>query len=225
MSGGGSKPGERRGGRQKGTKNRKTVEREIIEAGIAAPPPMGKATLEKLLTISLTRMDEAMGGGARTYEAFLTWFDRTFHVARELTKFQSPQLRAVAVAHTDMRPPVLDLKRLSVKQLDVLAQLVHLAGPANVAGGERVDEQNADPLAIADGRPGSPTKSRDAALSANGRRVPPASGALGPLRKRSAHGPVSATPTSSDGASANRSKRRKAGSLLDADLGSRSDAD
>jgi hypothetical protein len=37
--------------------------------------------------------------------------------------------------------------------------------------------------------------------------------------------PVSATPTSSDGASASRSKRRKVGSLLDADPGSRSDAD
>ena len=37
--------------------------------------------------------------------------------------------------------------------------------------------------------------------------------------------PVSATPTSSDGASANRSKRRKGGSFLDADPGSRSDAD
>jgi DNA replication protein DnaC len=36
---------------------------------------------------------------------------------------------------------------------------------------------------------------------------------------------VSATPTSSDGASANRSKRRKAGSLLDADPGSRLGAD
>ena len=36
---------------------------------------------------------------------------------------------------------------------------------------------------------------------------------------------VSATPTSSDGASANRSKRRNRGSLLDADQGSRSDAD
>ena len=37
--------------------------------------------------------------------------------------------------------------------------------------------------------------------------------------------PVSATPTSSDGASANRSKRKTRGSLLDADLGSRSNAD
>ena len=36
---------------------------------------------------------------------------------------------------------------------------------------------------------------------------------------------VSTTPTSSDGASANRSKRRKVGSLLDADPGSRLDAD
>ena len=37
--------------------------------------------------------------------------------------------------------------------------------------------------------------------------------------------PVSATPTSSDGANANRSKRKTRGSLLDADLGARSDAD
>jgi hypothetical protein len=37
--------------------------------------------------------------------------------------------------------------------------------------------------------------------------------------------PVSATPTSSDGANANRSKRKTRGSLLDADLGSRSNAD
>src|SRR5256885_16906898 len=42
-----------------------------------------------------------------------------------------------------------------------------------------------------------------------------------PIRAR----PVSATPTSSDGASANRPKRRTRGSLLDADRGSRSDAD
>ena len=37
--------------------------------------------------------------------------------------------------------------------------------------------------------------------------------------------PVSAIPASSDGASANRSKRKTRGSLLDADLGSRSNAD
>ena len=36
---------------------------------------------------------------------------------------------------------------------------------------------------------------------------------------------VSATPTSSDGASANRSKRKTRGSLLDADLGAHSNAD
>jgi DNA replication protein DnaC len=37
--------------------------------------------------------------------------------------------------------------------------------------------------------------------------------------------PVSATPASSDGANANRSKRKTRGSLLDADTGSRSNAD
>jgi hypothetical protein len=37
--------------------------------------------------------------------------------------------------------------------------------------------------------------------------------------------PVSAIPTISDGANASRSKRKTRGSLLDADLGSRSNAD
>ena len=37
--------------------------------------------------------------------------------------------------------------------------------------------------------------------------------------------PVSATPASSDGANASRSKRKTRGSLLDADTGSRSNAD
>jgi len=160
MSGGGAKPGERRGGRQKGTKNRKTVEREIIEAevlrgkiaaGIAASPPMGKATLEELLRIALTRMHEAMAGGEKTYEAFLAWFDRTFVVARELTKYQSPQLRAIAVAHTPMTPPRLDLSRLSDEQVKTLASLIVLAQPVGPANGRADQPVESRPARVGNG--------------------------------------------------------------------------
>jgi hypothetical protein len=50
------------------------------------------------------------------------------------------------------------------------------------AGSLPIDERNGD----AEARPGSPTKTRNPALTANGRRVLPASGALGTLGKRSA---------------------------------------
>ena len=41
MPRGGSKPGERRGGRQKGTPNRKTVERQLITERMLEHPPAG----------------------------------------------------------------------------------------------------------------------------------------------------------------------------------------
>src|SRR6516162_9598499 len=41
MPKGGSKPGERRGGRQKGTPNRKTVERQLIAERMLQHPPAG----------------------------------------------------------------------------------------------------------------------------------------------------------------------------------------
>src|SRR5262249_44773136 len=68
---------------------------------------------------------------------FIEWFDRVFSVAKELARYQSPTFKAIAVAHTDIRPPVYDLKRLSDKQLEQLGRLLRIAGPSNVAGGGR----------------------------------------------------------------------------------------
>src|SRR5262249_20766205 len=55
----GSRPGERRGGRQKGTKNKRTVEAELLAQRMleGAPPRtiqnarLGKDTLEKFMTL------------------------------------------------------------------------------------------------------------------------------------------------------------------------------
>jgi hypothetical protein len=136
---GGARPGA---GRPFGARNRKTIAREIveqaalerrIEARVIAPM-QGKDTLEELLGIAHERMHEAIGDGEAGYQRFTEWFVRTLDVAKELTKYQSPQFRAIAVAHTEMRPPVLDLDKLSDKQIEVLRDLIRIAGPSNVAG-------------------------------------------------------------------------------------------
>ena len=50
MSGGGSKPGERRGGRQRGSKNKVTVEREVrARVGLEAVSLTGKMPLDVIL--------------------------------------------------------------------------------------------------------------------------------------------------------------------------------
>src|SRR6266571_8968744 len=108
MPGGGSKPGERRGGRRAGSRNKATIRREIIEKAalerqIAArviAPMQGKLTLEELFGLALERMHAAMADGAEGYDRFVEWFERTLSVAKELTKYQSPQYRAIAMAHT-----------------------------------------------------------------------------------------------------------------------------
>jgi hypothetical protein len=69
---------------------------------------------------------------------------RSLLVAKSLTPYQSPQYRAIAVAHTDMRPSPINLDRLTAKQIEVLRELIRRAGPANVA--------SAGPQEVADGR-------------------------------------------------------------------------
>jgi hypothetical protein len=60
---------------------------------------------------------------------------RSLLVAKSLRPYQSPQYRAIAVAHTDMRPPPIDLDKLTAKQVQQLRKLLVLAGPSNVASG------------------------------------------------------------------------------------------
>jgi hypothetical protein len=154
---GGARPGA---GRPFGARNKKTIEREIVEqaalerkvAARAIVPMQGKLTLEKLLGIALERMDAAMAGGEESHDRFVAWFDRTLSVASQLTKYQTPQLRAIAVAHAEIRPPVLDLTRLTDKQLATLRQIIQIAGPSNIAG-TPTDERETRPLGLIHRRP------------------------------------------------------------------------
>jgi hypothetical protein len=106
MPGGGSRPGERRGGRPKGSKDKKVIERETIAAEIRAGriaagiamPLMATEKLEMLLSIALRHMEESHA--AENVEEYAAWYERATVMARSLTPYQTPQLRAIAVAHT-----------------------------------------------------------------------------------------------------------------------------
>jgi hypothetical protein len=54
-------------------------------------------------------------------------------MSRSLTPYQNPQLRAIAVAHTGMKPTPVSLDRLNDKQLETLRELLRLMAPGNVA--------------------------------------------------------------------------------------------
>jgi hypothetical protein len=139
MPGGGSNPGERRGGRPLGSRNKATIRREIIEKAAlerqidarAIAPIQGKLTLERLLGLALEHLDAAIESGDKA--EFAVCFERALSAAKEVTKYQSPQLKALAVAHTNMRPSPINLDKLTAKQIEQLRRLLILAGPSNVA--------------------------------------------------------------------------------------------
>jgi hypothetical protein len=118
----GSKPGERRGGRERGVPNKVTQERQLkaareIEAAMTgrAPRPLAIARLEELLDISIGAMrahqqvttemvEKAAATGKKITESrgdwdkFGDWFDRAAYVAGKIMKTQTPELKAVMLA-------------------------------------------------------------------------------------------------------------------------------
>jgi hypothetical protein len=103
----GSKPGERRGGRQRGTKNKATVEREINAAAVIDRArregrELAVDVLEKLMKVAegaaaINRPTEQKKYKDGDWKLFAEWFDRTAFCAKALAPFQSPTFKAVAV--------------------------------------------------------------------------------------------------------------------------------
>jgi hypothetical protein len=113
----GSRPGERRGGRQKGTPNRATVERAAIAARIADEANMrgqklGKEYLAKYAGLFDEMADERrLAGDAAGFER---WARLCCATAKDLAPYQSPTYRAVVIAPPPDKPGddvrVIDLK-------------------------------------------------------------------------------------------------------------------
>lgn len=122
----GSKPGERRGGKKPGTKNKATREREALAAQVIidgaqkrGAPVLAKDVLERLMKLSEqqiyryqpTAPEDVKKGAQPNPEGnlglFGDWIDRTAYMAKELAKYQSPTFKAVMVSTTpgESNPP------------------------------------------------------------------------------------------------------------------------
>jgi hypothetical protein len=113
----GSRPGERRGGRTKGTPNRATVERSAIAARITAEANMlGQPLAKEILAKYAARFDEMADARhlAGDVAGFERWARLACATAKDLAPYQSPTYRAVVITPPPDKPgddvTVIDLK-------------------------------------------------------------------------------------------------------------------
>ena len=106
MPRGGSRPGERRGGRQKGTPNRKTIEQKLLfaagEGRRANGVPLAKEVLEasmlEYIRLANTAAPPERGQWlAAKQKLFHFYRDKANECARWLAPYQSPQYRSITV--------------------------------------------------------------------------------------------------------------------------------
>jgi hypothetical protein len=96
----GSRPGERRGGRTKGTPNRATVERSAIAARITAEANMrGQPLAKEILAKYAARFDKMADARhlAGDVAGFERWARLACATAKDLAPYQSPTYRAVVI--------------------------------------------------------------------------------------------------------------------------------
>lgn len=118
MPRGGSKPGERRGGRRKGTPNRKTVERQLITERMLQHPPAGIESGKlgrEVLAQYMCTFDELAEQYRKTDEfKFRQYAELAVACAKALAPYQSPTYRAIVVSSPRQEgdgAPVLELTR------------------------------------------------------------------------------------------------------------------
>ena len=108
------------GGRKKGSLNKATIEKQEIAAKTLdrareGKIVLGKDVLEEMMSVAkavmaqfqpvspeMAAQAQALGQNVKPRKGNLSkfgqWFDRTVYAAKELTKYQSPTMRAIAVS-------------------------------------------------------------------------------------------------------------------------------
>jgi hypothetical protein len=122
----GSRPGERRGGRIKGTPNRATVERAAMAARIAGEAEMRGQKLGKELLAKYAGLFDEMADARRLAGdviAFEKWARLACATAKDLAPYQSPTYRAVIAAS----PPAPATEVINL--FDHTGELVHETDP------------------------------------------------------------------------------------------------
>jgi hypothetical protein len=123
MPRGGSNPGERRGGRQKGSLNKLSIGR--VKATIATTTPECDS-LAQLRLIARHFLDQATAEGKKekaNVRLVNDCLDRAARVLRDIVPYEHPKLSAVKVGG-DSENPLFDLSGLSDQELAFLRRTV-----------------------------------------------------------------------------------------------------
>lgn len=126
-----SQKGQRQGGRPKGRKNNATIEREInaaqvIDLARKEGRDLAVTVLERLMNVAegtcglnrpktAAQIKELVAAGQKLEEIyrgdwplFGEWFDRTAYCAKELAKYQSPQIKSMEAPTPAPNPADVD---------------------------------------------------------------------------------------------------------------------
>jgi hypothetical protein len=150
MSGGGSKPGERRGGRQKGARNKATIERALIaERAAAQAKASGKRLAKDLLEDFMHLFADMAATADRNTEKFEKWARLAIETAKALAPFQSPRYSTVAVGATTVQKITIEggMSRRDFPELPAEIPLTDESGRPTVIEAEPNGEADADDIA------------------------------------------------------------------------------
>lgn len=133
----GAMPGERRGGRKKGSKNAKTIATTLLAAGEVFQGRKQKLKTSK--EVMQTAMNYWFGLASRHAESgsdpninkFQEFLRRACHVAKDLAPYEHARLQA-----TTIRQEELDLSLLSDKELEQYERIVAAAQSRRDQSGE-----------------------------------------------------------------------------------------
>lgn len=131
MPKGGSKPGERRGGRQKGTTNKRTAGVPVVEKP-AKPVVMDRSAtfnaFEQLETIAKYFLGQAAAEQRKrepSQKLISDYLDKAGRILKDMVPYQLPRLASV-----DLKLQPVDLSRVTDADLARLAEIVSTASDA-----------------------------------------------------------------------------------------------
>jgi hypothetical protein len=126
----GSKPGERRGGRQRGTPNRASVERQAEVASTGATP---LATMIAKMRFHLAAAEKEMAKGEEAdVDVILKAFDKAAEAAHDAAPYVHPRL--AAVQHTGKEEGPIEVK--STGALDEFMKRIRRLAAAQALNGQ-----------------------------------------------------------------------------------------
>jgi hypothetical protein len=138
MPRGGSKPGERRGGRQKGTPNKRSLP-EIRAAIQVRNPNLDSLSLQRLAAAAvLAEINKLLDARKYDPDAVVDWCVKLARIAEGYTSFEHPRLRPIEREDRDYNVQVeADLSRLNAEQLLALKHLALIAQGGHTATDNR----------------------------------------------------------------------------------------